>query len=100
MGNRGGRAHILSGKFAEIVRKVSEHVKLDESTKLTFEVSDGLRLMQLYQASYPGLRVDQVHIKLAPRPANCKSAIAGLRKKPEKMLAVAVRSGKDRIDGA
>lgn len=67
-----GRTHMLSGKFAAILRKVSEHVKLDGSAKLTFEVSDGVRPMLLYQAGYPSLRGRQVHIELAPRLASCK----------------------------
>jgi len=66
------RTHMPAGKFAAIIRKVSEHVKLDGSAKLTFEVSDGVRPMQLYQAAYPNLRAGQVHIELAARPASCK----------------------------
>lgn len=67
-----GRTHMPAGKFAAIVRKVSEHVRLDGSAKLTFEISDGVQPMQLYQAAYPSLRAGQVHIELAPRPASCK----------------------------
>jgi hypothetical protein len=66
------RAHMTSGKFAAIVRKVSEHVALDGSAKLTFEVSDGVRPMQLYCAGSPALRDGALHIELAPRPASCK----------------------------
>lgn len=33
---------MLAGKFAAIIRKVSEHVQLDGSAKLTFELSDGV----------------------------------------------------------
>lgn len=29
----GDRAHIMAGKFAAIIRKVSEHVDLDKSTR-------------------------------------------------------------------
>lgn len=66
------RTHMKSGKFAAIVRKVSEHVALDGSAKLTFEVSDGVRPMQLYRAGSPALRDGALHIDLAPRPASCK----------------------------
>lgn len=67
-----GRTHMTAGKFAAIVRKVSEHVALDGSAKLTFEVSDGIRPMQLYCAAAPALRDDALHVELAPRPASCK----------------------------
>lgn len=46
----GERTHMTAGKFSAIVRKVSEHIKLDASAKLTFEVSDGVRPMQLFCA--------------------------------------------------
>jgi hypothetical protein len=67
-----GRTHMPAGKFAAIIRKVSEHVQLDGSAKLTFEVSDGTQPMQLYQAGYPSLCAGAVHIELAPRAASCK----------------------------
>jgi hypothetical protein len=70
--DEGDRTHMVAGKFAAIIRKVSEHLQLDGSAKLTFEVSDGIRPMQLYQAGYPSLPADQVHIELAPRPSSCK----------------------------
>ncbi|MEY9586300.1 hypothetical protein ABIA25_006477 [Sinorhizobium fredii] len=53
----GDRTHMTAGKFAAIIRKVSEHVGLEHSAKLTFEVSDGARPMQL---SAPTLRSRQV----------------------------------------
>jgi hypothetical protein len=66
------RTHMSAGKFAAIVRKVSEHVDLDGTARLTFEVSDGVRPMQLYCAGSPALRDGAMHIDLAPRPASCK----------------------------
>ncbi|MEZ2131951.1 MULTISPECIES: DUF6428 family protein [unclassified Sinorhizobium] len=68
----GDRTHMLAGKFAAIIRKVSEHVQLDGSAKLTFEVSDGVSPMQLYSAAVPDLRDGAMHVELAPRPASCK----------------------------
>ncbi|NTF98215.1 DUF6428 family protein [Rhizobium rhizogenes] len=68
----GERTHMLAGKFASIIRKVSEHVKLDGSAKLTFEVSDGVRPMQLYCASMPRTHDGALHVELVPRPASCK----------------------------
>lgn len=55
--DEGERTHMPAGKFAAIVRKVSEHVGLEPSARLTFVVSDGVRA---------------VHIDLSPRPASCK----------------------------
>lgn len=68
----GGRTHMPAGKFAAIIRKVSEHVDLEGSARLTFEVSDGVRPMQLYCASIPVVRDGVVHVELAARPASCK----------------------------
>ena len=68
----GDRTHMPAGKFAAIVRKVSEHVKLDASARLTFEVSDGVQPMQLYCATSPIIRENAVHISLEPRPSSCK----------------------------
>lgn len=66
------RTHMSAGKFAAIVRKVSDHVALDGGARLTFEVSDGVRPMQLYCAGAPVLRDGALHVDLAPRPASCK----------------------------
>jgi hypothetical protein len=59
-------------KFLAIIGKVAEAVPFDPSAKMTFEVSDGKRAMQLYRAS--GLEVDGdiVRVELTQRPASCK----------------------------
>lgn len=67
-----GRTPMTAGKFAAIVRKVSEHVKLDGRAKLTFEVSDGVGPMQLFCASIPLLEDGMLAVELMPRPASCK----------------------------
>jgi hypothetical protein len=67
-----GRTHMPDGKFSAIIRKVPEHVRLDGSAKLTFEVSDGVRPMSLYCAAMPTLRDRALHVELSPRPASCK----------------------------
>lgn len=67
-----GRSHMPAGKFAAIVRKVSEHVALDGSAKLTFEVSDGIRPMELFCAGAPVELDGALHVDLSPRPASCK----------------------------
>lgn len=50
-----GRMHMPAGKFAAIIRKVSDHVRLEPTAKITFEVSDGERPMALYCAAAPRL---------------------------------------------
>lgn len=70
--DEGNRTHMPAGKFAAIIRKVSEHVQLDSSARLTFEVSDGVQPMQLYCASTPAIGNGAVHVNLIPRAASCK----------------------------
>lgn len=70
--DEGERTHMTARKFATIVRKVSEYVKLDGSAKLTFEVSDGIRPMQLFCAADPVDEDGILQVTLAPRPASCK----------------------------
>lgn len=68
----GDRTHMAAGKFAAIVRKVSEHVRLDGTAKLTFEVSDGLVPMQLFCAGIPSIENGALRVSLEPRAASCK----------------------------
>jgi hypothetical protein len=70
--NEDGREHMPAGKFAAIIRKVVDHLALDQSAKLTFEVSDGIRPMQLHKASQPELAGEIIKVELSPRPASCK----------------------------
>lgn len=63
---------MTGGKFSAIVRKVTEHVALDMDARLTFEVSDGIRPMQLHRAAAPALMQDEIVVELSPRPASCK----------------------------
>ncbi|TGQ74974.1 MAG: hypothetical protein E5V49_15490 [Mesorhizobium sp.] len=64
--------YMPAAKFSAIIRKVTEHVGLDHAAKLTFEVSDGVRPMQLYRAALPEIVAGAVHVELSPRPASCK----------------------------
>ena len=66
------RTHMLAGKFSAIIRKVTEHLGLDPTAKLTFEVSDGVQPMQLHRAALPEIAGNAVHVELSPRPASCK----------------------------
>ncbi|WLS06884.1 DUF6428 family protein [Shinella sumterensis] len=67
-----GRSHMPAGKFSAIIRKVSDHVRLDPAAKLTFEISDGNRPMALYCASSPHLAGDRFEVVLVARPSSCK----------------------------
>lgn len=63
-------SHMPSGRFSAIIRKVADHVALDHGAKLTFEVSDGIRPMQLYRAASPATVDGHVRVDLSPRPAS------------------------------
>ncbi|EPE94126.1 DUF6428 family protein [Rhizobium grahamii] len=67
-----GRTHMPAGKFSAIIRKVSDHVQLEPSAKLTFEVSDGERPLALYCAAYPRLQDGSFLVTLDARPSTCK----------------------------
>ena len=71
-----------AGKFTAIIGKVADHLALDRSAKLTFEVSDGIRPMELYRASQPTLVGDTVQAELSPRPASCKPRDRWLQVQP------------------
>lgn len=60
------------GKFLAIMRKVAEHVDFADDARLTFEVSDGSRPMQIFAPAEMTLDGDTVRIALRPRPASCK----------------------------
>ena len=59
-------------KFLAIIGKVAEAVPFDPKAKVTFEVSDGKRAMQLYRASSLEVDGDIVRVALTQRPASCK----------------------------
>ncbi len=63
---------VLVAAVNAIIRKVSDHVQLEPTAKLTFEVSDGERPMALYCASAPRLIAGTFEVSLAARPASCK----------------------------
>jgi hypothetical protein len=67
----GDRTHMTAGKFSAIVRKVSQHLRLQGEAKLTFEVSDGIRPMQLFCADEPSTHEGVLSVALVPRPASC-----------------------------
>ncbi|PLP59121.1 hypothetical protein CYK37_11580 [Mesorhizobium loti] len=59
-------------KFSAIIGKVADHLSLDRSARLTFEVSDGIQPMQLHRAAAPAIGSDEIVVELSPRPASCK----------------------------
>lgn len=72
--NEDERTRMPAGKFSAIIRKVSEHVALDPTAKLTFEASDGIAPMQLHQASMPLVQGGDVHVQLSARGGELQAA--------------------------
>jgi hypothetical protein len=70
--NENARTPMPSGKFAKIIRNVSDHVRLEPSAKLTIEVSDGETPMALYSAGSPRLKGGLFEVELFPRTSSCK----------------------------
>lgn len=66
------RTHLNAGKFAVIMLKVSEHVALDGSARLTFEVSDGRTSDASLIAPVPRRCAMALHVDLIARPASSK----------------------------
>jgi len=65
------RDHMPVAKFLAIIGKVGQAVGFDADAKLTFEVSDGVKPMQIYRAE----RIDigeEVRVTLSARPSSCK----------------------------
>lgn len=65
------RGHMLTSKFLAIIGKVSDAVGFDNLAKLTFEVSDGVKPMQIYRAERIDVS-DVVRVSLSARPSSCK----------------------------
>ena len=66
------RGHMPVGKFLAIIRKVDEAVGFDAQAKLTFEVSDGVRPMQIYRAERLEANDTAIRVYLSARPSSCK----------------------------
>lgn len=58
-------------KFLAIIGKVAQAVGFDSDAKLTFEVSDGVKPMQIYRAERIEFG-DVARVTLSPRPSSCK----------------------------
>jgi hypothetical protein len=65
------RGYMPVSKFLAIIGKVGEAVGFDADAKLTFELSDGVRPMQIYRAERIDVG-DVVRVTLSARPASCK----------------------------
>ncbi|GIQ72837.1 DUF6428 family protein [Bradyrhizobium sp. RD5-C2] len=66
------RGHMPVGKFLAIIRKVDEAVGFDPQAKLTFEVSDGVRPIQIYRAERMDTGDAAIRVYLSARPSSCK----------------------------
>jgi len=66
------RGHMPVGKFLAIMNKVTQAVPFSLDAKLTFEVSDGVKPMQLYKADDIQIDGDIVRVPLSARPSSCK----------------------------
>jgi hypothetical protein len=66
------RTHMPAGKFLSIIGKVLSEIDLDQDTRLTFEVSDGTRPIELYRALAIDLDDTSVNVTLGNLPASCK----------------------------
>ena len=89
----GDRTHMLADKFSAIIGKVADHVSLDYAAKLTFEVSDGVAPMQLYQASAAEARDGRIEVSLMPRVSSCKPRDRWLATQTEASLCGQSASG-------
>jgi hypothetical protein len=67
---KAGRSWMPVGRFLAIMHKVAKEVEL--GAKLTVEVSDGVRAMQLYSATAVEEQNGAVRVQLTPRPSSCK----------------------------
>ncbi len=65
------RGHMPAWKFLAILGKVGQAVGFDADAKLTFEVSDGAKPMQLYRAERTDIG-EVIRVYLSPRPSSCK----------------------------
>jgi hypothetical protein len=65
------RGYMPVWKFLAIIGKVGQAVGFDADAKLTFEVSDGVRPMQIYRAERIET-TDVVRVYLSARPSSCK----------------------------
>lgn len=66
------RGHMPAAKFLAIIRKVDEAVGFDPQARLTFEVSDGVRPMQIYRAERMDIGESAIRVYLSARPSSCK----------------------------
>lgn len=75
------RGHMPVWKFLAIIGKVGEAVGFDADARLTFEVSDGVRPMQIYRAERVET-TDAVRVYLSARPSSCKPRDRWLAQQP------------------
>jgi hypothetical protein len=64
--------HLSVSKFLAIMGKIAKQVPFDPDAKLTFEVSDGVRAIQLFTATSIKADDQTVRVLLARRSSSCK----------------------------
>ena len=77
-----GRSFMSVARFLAIIGKVAASVSFDPDAKLTFEVSDGQRAIQIYRASSIEIATATVRVYLTQRPASCKPRDRWLAEQP------------------
>ncbi|CEJ16140.1 hypothetical protein BN1110_06491 [bacterium YEK0313] len=85
------RGHMPAGKFLAIMGKVADSVGFPGDARLTFEVSDGVRPMQLYKADRIAVDGDVVRVPLSARPSSCKPRDRWLEEQRSACCATATR---------
>ncbi|MFP5076645.1 DUF6428 family protein [Rhizobium sp. YIM 134829] len=71
-GEGDGEGAMTAGKLIAILDRVADHVRLDGSAQLTFEVSDGRDPIRLFSGATVTRIGDGLVVDLQPRPAQCK----------------------------
>ena len=89
----GNRGHMPVRTFLAIIGKVAQAVGFNADARLTFEVSDGERPMQLYRAERIEA-AEAVRIYLSPRPSSCKPRDRWLAQEMEQEQAACCVSSK------
>jgi Family of unknown function (DUF6428) len=67
-----GQTFMTVGKFRSILAQVNRKVRLSESARLTFEISQPGAAMQVFDAGEIAVTDDHAVIRLGARPAICK----------------------------
>lgn len=89
------RGPMTAGRFLGIIGKVTAHVKLDDSARLTFEFSDGAQPISIFSGGEPERTDTGWTVSLSPRPASCKPRDRWLNEQERASTAAASASRTD-----